>query len=183
MMLRLGVGAHQRPDGGAANRGWLVLGLLGRQVFPHPGLARRRRERLRLTGSETVGPHNRVECRPAGSPFLVGAPRQLACGLPCRIGFDRTTTGDELGQHRAIHPGTGEKPRPNYPALRAIRAQRPRPHMRGCALRALTCMRLAPTRLHQLRGRYRFTVVGVTHLHVHTIRPISDNPDLLPRPT
>ena len=50
--------------------------------------------------------------------------------------------------------------------------------MRGCALGALACTWLTPTRTRRLPGRCRFTVIGVTHLHAHTIRPTSDRPDL-----
>jgi hypothetical protein len=112
--------------------------------------------------------------------------RQLQRQRPCWIGFDRTTTHDELAQHRVIHPRAGEKPCPNHPALPRIRPQRPRPHMSRRALRALARPRLTLNRQPRvlwLTGRCRFDAVAITHLHIHTVRRTTDRTDLLTRRT
>src|SRR5262245_53010636 len=122
-----------------------------------------------------------TEGRPARSPFLLGAAWQLPRRPPRRIGLDRTTACDELAQNRVINPSTSEKPRPNQPALRRIRTQRPPPHMRRRALRRLARPQLTHKLL--LGGPWRFAAVGATHLHNHTVRPTTDRPCLPPAPT
>jgi len=85
------------------------------------------------------------------------------------------TTVNPLGERlflavpRVIHPGAGDKPRPNIPTLRRVGTQRPRPHVRGRVLRTLTRMRFAPGRRVRLACRCRFDAVPVTHLHIHTV--------------
>jgi len=101
--------------------------------------------------------------------------RQPASGLPRGIGFHRAATCQELTQHRVIHPGAGEKPGPNIPALRRIRAQRPRPHMGGRALRTLARPRLATDWLRQPSARCRFDAIPITHLHTATVEAHTDN--------
>ena len=112
-----------------------VLGFLGGQMITHPGFAQRRGERLRRPGRETMSRRHRVERRAAGCPFPLVAARQFPRRLPRRIRFHRAATGDELAQHRVIHPHTREKPGTDLAALRRVRAQRPGPHMGGRTLR------------------------------------------------
>ncbi len=111
-----------------------------------------------------------------------GPARQLPGRLPRPIGLHRAAPRDEPTQHRVIHPGAGDKPRPNLPALRRIRPQRPRPDMGGRTLRTLP--RPRPTRggLFQPSGRCRFDAIPITHLHTTTVEVNTDNPDLSPRP-
>src|SRR5258705_3905442 len=98
------------------------------------------------------------------------------------------TTVNPLGERlflavpRVIHPGAGDKPRPNIPTLRRVGTQRPRPHVRGRVLRTLTRMRFAPGRRVRLACRCRFDAVPVTHLHIHTVWGRTDIPDPSPRP-
>ena len=147
-------------------------------MLTHPRLAQRRRDRLRRTSGETMGRHDCVERGPTGGPFLLGAPRQLPpCLLPRRIGLHRPATPDELAQHCVVRPHPGEEPRPNHPTLRRIGAKRPGPHMRRCALRALTRTSLT----HRLSGRCRCHAVGLTH--PATVEVTTDNNALSPRQT
>jgi Transposase IS200 like len=135
------------------------------------------REGLRRTRSEPMRGRHGVERRSTGCPLRLAAPRQLPCDLPGWIGFHRATTGDELTQHRVIHPHTSEKPRRDQPALRGVRAQRPGPHMRRRTLRALARTRFT----HRIiLGRCRRDEVGLTHST--TVGVSTDNPDVSPRP-
>ena len=140
----------------------------------------RRNEEAYDCAASAVNPcpcYDSAERRSPGGPFLGGAPRQLSRSLPRRIGLHRAAAGVELAQHRVIHPRTGKEPSRHHPALRRIRPQRPRPHMRGRALRALARTRLP----HRLSGRCRCHGVGLTH--TATVEVATDNNDLSPRPT
>jgi hypothetical protein len=88
---------------------------------------------------------------------------------------------DELPQHRVIHPGAGEEPRPNGATLSRIGAQRPRPHMIRRTLRARTRTRPTLSGLPLPSGRYRIDAVPVTHLHAITVDVTTDSPGLWPR--
>lgn len=131
---------------------------------------------------------SRVPAPPCEKPHP-GSCAARQCG-PATTG--RPATRDRLsprgyapGTHRdgVVHPDASEEPRPNITALRGIRAQRPRPHMGGCALGPL-----ARTRLRFNRGPgsaagvggVRYTVRGCTST---TIRPTCDIPDVPPRTT
>ena len=114
-------------------------------MLAYPRLPQRRRERLRRIPGEPMRLLHSAERRAAGLALGRRPARQLPRRLPRRIGLHRAATLDELAQHRVIHPGAGEKPGANVAALHGIRAQRPRPHMGGRGLRALTRTRLTPT--------------------------------------
>lgn len=112
-------------------------------------------------------------------PYLTlggAAVRQLACRRPGRIGLHRAATADELAQHRVVDPHPGEKPGTDLAALRSRRPQRPRPHMRGCVLRAFPRAGLA----HRHCGRCRGHAVGLTHST--TVEVTTDTNVLPPQP-
>jgi hypothetical protein len=54
--------------------------------------------------------------------------------------------------------------------------------MGGRALRTLTGPHLTHHRPHRLTRRCQFDAVVLTHLHIHTVKPTNDNPDLPTNP-
>jgi hypothetical protein len=124
---------------------------------------------------------HRRKRHPAGLPLSRAPARHLPRGLPRWIGFHRAAAREDLPQHRVVYPSAGEEPRPNITALRGIRAQRPRPHMGGRALRPPAHTTLTLSRLPRPSGGCRFGAIPITHLHATTVETATDNPDLSPR--
>jgi hypothetical protein len=152
-----------------------TLRLLRGQMFAYPGFAQRRCEGLRRIDGESARLLHHAECRAAGLALGCGRTRHLPRRLPCRVGFDRAAARQELTEHRVVYPSPGEETRPNFPVLRCVRAQRPRPHVCRRVLRTLTRPR-PHSRSLRSSGRRWTDAEPVTRRHITTVEVTTDNP-------